>query len=152
MKQAFAIITLLISINFSSLAQKKNESREIEGKSKINVPTAVKNSLAKKYPTATNVTWEKEKVNYEANWGGKSGEDNSVQFTPSGNFIEIVNAIQISELPNGVSSYVKQHYNGAKITEAGRVTDAKGKISYEAEVNKKDLVFDEKGNFIKAEK
>ena len=151
MKQTLAIISFLIAINFSSFAQKKkNETGE--GKSKMSVPTSVKNSLTEKYPSATNVTWEKEKGNYEANWGGKSGEDNSVQFTPTGNFIEIVNAIQINELPNSVIAYVKQHYRGAKITEAGRVTDAKGKISYEAEVNKKDLIFDEKGNFIKAEK
>lgn len=33
-------------------------------------------------------------------------------------------------------AYVKHHYKGAKIIEAGRVTDAKGKITYEAEVKK----------------
>jgi putative PepSY-like beta-lactamase-inhibitor len=115
------------------------------------VPVAVKSALEKKYPQATNVTWEKEKGNYEANWGGKSGEDNSVQYTPSGDFIEIVKAIPVNQLPKSVISYVKEHYKGAKITEAGKVTDAQGKLSYEAEVNKKDLVFDEKGNFVKAE-
>ena len=44
------------------------------------VPAAVKQTLAKKYPNATKVSWEKEKGNYEANWGGRSGEDTSVQF------------------------------------------------------------------------
>ncbi len=29
--------------------------------------------------------------------------------------------------------------------------NAKGKISYEAEVNRKDVIFDENGNFVKAE-
>lgn len=104
-----------------------------------------------KYPEAKNVGWENENGNYEANWGGKSGEDNSVQFTPSGSFIEIVKAISISDLPNSVAPYIKQHYKGAKITEAGKVTDAKGKISYEAEVHGKDIVFDENGKFMKAE-
>ena len=66
---------------------------------KIQVPVPVKSALLKKYPDAKKVTWEKEKGNYEANWGGKSGEDNSVQFTPAGNFIEIVKAIPVSELP-----------------------------------------------------
>ncbi len=116
-----------------------------------NVPGSVKSALLKKYPAAKNASWEKEKGNYEANWGGKSGEDNSVQFTPSGEFIEIVKAISVSELPKSVTEYVKQHYKSAKITEAGKVTDAKGKQSYEAEVNKKDIIFDEKGNFVKAE-
>jgi hypothetical protein len=116
-----------------------------------NVPATVKSALLKKYPEATKASWEKEKGNFEANWGGKSGEDNSVQFTPSGEFIEQVKAISVSELPKSVPAYVKQRYKGAKITEAGRVTDAKGKTSYEAEVHGKDINFDENGKFTKAE-
>jgi hypothetical protein len=115
------------------------------------VPSIVKANLLKEFPTAKNIVWEKEDGNYEANWGGKSGEDNSVQLTPTGEVIEYVKAIAVSELPKGAVEYVKTHYKGAKITEAGKVTNAKGKISYEAEVNKKDILFDDKGNFVKAE-
>lgn len=113
------------------------------------VPAAASAALASKYPTATKVTWEKEKGNYEANWGGKSGEDMSVQFSPAGAFIEQVEAIKPGALPAGVAKYIQTHYKGAKITEAGKVTDAKGKTMYEAEVKGKDLVFDEQGNFLK---
>ncbi len=113
------------------------------------VPASVKVTLLKKYPDAAKVTWEKEKGNYEANWGGKSGEDMSVQFTPNGTFVEQVVAIPVNELPIGVAAYVKQHYQGVKITEAGKVTDAKGTLMYEAEVKGKDLVFDQKGSFLK---
>lgn len=42
-----------------------------------------------------------------------------------------------------------QHSKGAKITEAGKIADAKGTVFYEAEVHEKDLLFDEKGNFVK---
>jgi hypothetical protein len=115
------------------------------------VPVVVKSALQHKYPNATKVSWEKEKGNYEANWGGKGGEDNSVQFNAAGEFIEIVNAIPVSHLPKNAVSYIKSNYKGARISEAGKITDAKGKISYEAEVKRKDLVFDEQGNFIKAE-
>ena len=115
------------------------------------VPAPVKSALEKKYPDAKNVYWEKEHGNYEANWGGKSKEDNSVQFTPAGEFIEYVKAIPVSELPKEVNDYVKAHYKGAKITEAGKVTDAHGKTFYEAEVKGKDIVFDEHGKFVKAE-
>jgi hypothetical protein len=153
MKKTLSILAILFVVNTASFAQKeKDEKGEKEGKEKIIVPAAVKSALAKKYPEATKVGWEKEKGNYEANWGGRSGEDNSVQFTPAGNFIEIVKAIPVSELPAPVIAYIKTHYKSVKITEAGRVTDAKGKIFYEAEVNRKDLIFDEKGNFVKAEK
>jgi len=155
MKKTLSIIAILFAVSTASFAQKekgeKGEKGEKESKEKITVPATVKSALSKKYPEATKVGWEKENGNYEANWGGKSGEDNSVQFTPTGNFIEIVNAIPVSQLPAPVIVYVKAHYKGAKITEAGRVTDAKDKISYEAEVNGKDIVFDEKGNFVKAE-
>jgi hypothetical protein len=112
------------------------------------VPPAVRSALEKKYPGAKKVTWEKEKGNYEANWGGRSGEDNSVAFTPTGDFIEIVRAMPVGELPPSILAYVKEHFKGAKITEAGKVTNAAGKVSYEAEVNKKDLKFDEQGRLL----
>ncbi|NHA07626.1 hypothetical protein G7092_27755 [Mucilaginibacter sp. HC2] len=113
------------------------------------VPAVVKSALASKYPTASKVNWEKEKGNYEANWGGKSGEDNSAVFTPSGAFVEIVKAIPITDLPKSIAPYVSVHYNGAKIKEAGKVTDAAGKTFYEAEIKGGDLIFDENGVFVK---
>ncbi len=145
MKKTIGLAAILFALSSATFAQEK------ENKENVKVPAVVTSALHKKYADAKNVTWEKENGNYEANWGGKSGEDNSVQYTPSGNFIEIVNAIPVGQLPAKVVAYVKQHYNGAKITEAGKVTDAKGKMSYEAEVHGKDIVFDENGNFVKAE-
>ena len=140
-------MAILFALSTVTFAQEKNE-----GTGKMIVPSIVKSALYKRYPEAKNVTWEKEKGNYEANWGGKSGEDNSVQFTPAGDFIEIVNAIPISQLPELVIVYINRHYKGARISEAGKITDAKGKLSYEAEVNRKDLIFDEKGKLVRAEK
>lgn len=146
MKKAICFV-FIIALSTASFAQKEKG----EGKEKLTVPAVVRDALSKKYPEATKVSWEKEKGNYEANWGGKSGEDNSVQFTPTGDFIEIVKAMPVNKLPVSIIAYVKEHYKGAKITEAGKVTDAKGKITFEAEVNRKDIIFDEKGNFIKSE-
>lgn len=113
------------------------------------VPAGVKAALQQKYPSASGVTWEKEKGNYEANWGGASKEDNSVLFTPAAVFIEQVVAMPVAQLPAGAAVYVHAHYPGAKIAEAGKVTDAEGRTRYEAEVKGKDMLFDEKGNFIK---
>jgi hypothetical protein len=113
------------------------------------VPAAVNTALQSKYPSASRVSWEKEKGNYEANWGGTSGEDHSVLFTPAGSFVEQVEALPVAQLPAGVADYVHSHYPGAKITEAGKVTDAEGRTRWEAEVKGKDLLFDKKGNFLK---
>ncbi len=142
MKKAVFILPAILFFAVSSNAQ------DIKAK---DVPAAVKEALMKKYPKATKVSWEKEKGNYEANWGGKSGEDTSVQFTPAGAFVEEVNAIQVSQLPVEVATYVKSHYNGAKIKEAGKVTDASGKHFFEAEIKGKDLIFDESGKFVKVD-
>jgi hypothetical protein len=115
------------------------------------VPAAVKAAFAKKYPVATKVVWEKEKGNYEANWGGKSGEDNAAVFTPAAVFVEYVNAIAISALPKTVVPYVKAHYKTA-VKEAGKGIDAEGKTFYEAEIKgAKDVIFDETGKFIKVD-
>ena len=150
MKKTLAFTAILFAFSLSAIAQKeKDEKAEKEGSSKIKIPAVVTAALLKQYPTSSHVTWEKENGNYEANWGGKEGEDNSIQYSPSGAFIESVVAMPVSGLPATIAAYVKSHYKGAKITEAGKVTDAKGRISYEAEVNKNDLIFDQQGNFIK---
>lgn len=115
------------------------------------VPAAVKTALTQKYPNATAVTWEKEKGNYEASWGGKSKEDNEVLFTPEGKLVQTVVAIPTTALPIGVVDYVKKNYPGARLKEAGKVTAADGKIGYEVEVNKKDMIFDASGNFVRTE-
>lgn len=140
--------TLICTIAIGVFASSSLMAQKI---SKIKVPEDAQNALKAKYPNATKVTWEKENGNYEANWGGKSGEDMSVQFTPAGVFVEQVKAISPKQLPQTTINYVKVHYKNSKITEAGKVTDAKGKISYEAEVKGKDMLFDEKGSFIRIE-
>lgn len=113
------------------------------------VPAEVKTALLKTYPEAKKATWEKEKGNYEANWGGKSGEDMSVQFTPADKFVEQVKAITVSGLPVAVASFVKVLYPSARIFEAGKVTNAKGETLFEAEIKGRDLIFDQKGDFVK---
>ncbi len=144
MKRLFSVLAILIALNTASFAQK-----EEKGSEKIDVPAAVKTALAKKYPDAKKVTWEKEKGNYEANWGGKSNEDHSVMFTPSGTFIEMVEAIPVSSLPKSIAPYIAKNYKGAKIKEVGKVTDAAGAQTYEVEIKGKDLIFDFNGKYIK---
>ena len=149
MKKILAVSAIMLALNTASFAQ-QNEG----GHQKINVPAVVKKSNQDRFSESKNykITWEKEKGNYEANWGGKDGEANSAMYTPSGKFIEIVKAIPTKDLPNGVVSYGKEHYKTTKFGDVGRATDANGKISYEVEINDKDVIFDENGNFVKEEK
>ncbi|HEV8079538.1 MAG TPA: hypothetical protein VGP43_02415 [Chitinophagaceae bacterium] len=153
MKKIFSIIIILFTLNNTCFAQKegKEKDEEKENKNHIKVPTAVKTAFIKKYRAATKVTWEKEKGNYEANWGGKSGEDHSVMFTPSGIFVESVEAISISSLPKSIPVYISRNYNGAHIIEAGKLTDAAGNKMYDVEIKGKALLFDLNGKFLKKE-
>ena|SRR5690242_460020 len=149
MKKILSLTAILFALSSATFAQ-ENEG----GSEHINVPAVVKNANLKKYPQSKmhHVTWEKENGNYEANWGGKDGEANSVTYTPSGNFIEIVKEIPVSQLPKSVNSYIKEHYKNAEFGDVGKVFKAQGKTSYEVEVNRKDVIFDENGNFVKEEK
>nr|WP_294793987.1 hypothetical protein [uncultured Mucilaginibacter sp.] len=115
------------------------------------VPAAVSKALIKKYPAAIKVSWEREDGNYEANWGGKSGEDMSVTFTPAGVFVEQVELIMPSALPLNATKYLQTHYKGIKVDEAGKVTGANGNVSYEAEIKHKEVLFDAQGNFVKVD-
>ena len=112
------------------------------------VPAQVKNALHKKFPDLGQVSWEKEKSNYEANWGGKSGEDHAALFTPSGDFLEIVHAIPVKDLPATIAPYIKIHFGGATIREAGKISFANGREGYEVEIKGKDLLFDKQGKYL----
>jgi putative PepSY-like beta-lactamase-inhibitor len=114
------------------------------------VPAVVKAAFVKQYPQASKVGWEKEKGNYEANWGGRSGEDHSVQFTPGGQFVEQVDAMAVKDLPSPILSYVKAHFN-TTIKEAGKRVDAKGAHTYQVEVKGKDMLFSMEGAFLSQE-
>ncbi len=148
MKKILGMTAILFALSTTTFAQ-ENEG----GNEHITVPAVVKNANMKKYPESKmhHITWEKENGNYEANWGGKDGEANSVTYTPSGTFVEIVKEIPVSRLPQSANSYIKQHYKNARFGDVGKVLDAKGKTSYEVEINRKDVIFDANGNFVKSE-
>jgi len=56
--------------------------------------------------------------------------------------------VEISSLPAGIMEYIAKNIPGGKISEVSKIVDAKGLISYEAEVNKTDYVFTANGQFL----
>ena len=114
------------------------------------VPAAVKTAFAKQYPGAT-AKCEMEKGNYEAGFK-QNGQTMSALFTPTGTMTESEVAIKVSELPAGVSAYLKEHYKGKPIKEAAKITKVDATVNYEAEVNGKDVIFDANGKFLREEK
>lgn len=112
------------------------------------LPQSVKSAFQKAYPAAKEVKWEKEGGNYEASFDYNK-TDYSVLYDANGNLIETEVEIELDQLPKSVAEYVATHYKNQKIKEAAKITDAKGLITYEAEIKGMDLLFDSKGNFIK---
>lgn len=146
MKQKVVLLFAAIMVGLFSFAQKTKEAV----KHKLEVPAVVQQSFHKEFPGAV-AKWDKEGETYEANFKHK-GKSMSALFEPSGAMTEQEVSIKISELPAPVHQYIKEHYKGAVIKEAARITKSSGEINYEAEVRGKDVIFDQAGKFIKETK
>lgn len=108
------------------------------------VPAAIQSKFAKSYPAATKVKWEKEDAGYEASFKLK-GMEISVLYSANGTLEETETEIKVSELPAKARTYAAAK---GKIQEAAKIVLASGVVKYEAEVKDRDLLFDEKGNFL----
>ncbi|MBF9252238.1 PepSY-like domain-containing protein [Pontibacter sp. 172403-2] len=113
-----------------------------------NVPAAAKAALSQKYPSIKSVKWEKEGGNYEAVYT-LNGTENSAVLNAKGNILETEMGIKPSQLPAQARQNLSEKYPNQKITEAAKITSASGKVTYEAEVKGKDVLFDTNGNFVK---
>ena len=142
MKQIILVAGTLLVIN-TATAQHLKEAE---------VPTSVKASFAKKYNTSKVEAWEKEGEDYEAEFHLNKVESSAV-FSADGIYKELEQDIKITELPKTVTEYCSKNFSGYKISETAKITDANGKIMYEAEMTKGkehlDAIFDSKGSFIK---
>jgi hypothetical protein len=134
-----ALMTVAAMITSLTFAQKLQEK---------DVPASVKTAFQKNFPQAKVEMWEKEGVNFEAEFELNKTEQ-SVLFDAQGNLLETEVEIKLTQLPKGVLEYVKANYKGHKVKEAAKITDAKGTVTYEAEINGMDLLFDSNGKFIK---
>ncbi len=138
MKKLLFLLTATLCVAFVK-AQKLQQKE---------VPLKVKAALKQKFPDASHIKWEKEDQNFEA--GFKSGTTHSsVLFNATGDILETETAIAASDLSNSIKQYIQKNYPGKKIKEAASITDAKGVVTYEAEVSNLDLIFNSNGEFIK---
>ena len=144
-----AIIIILISVLGISAAQAQ-KLKETE------VPAAVKDGFKKQFPNAKVKVWEKEKDNnYEAEFDLDKTET-SATFNASGILLETEQEVAVNTLPKAIEAYINKNHAGSRIAEAAKITEAAtGKVLYEAEMKKGkeewDLIFDDKGNFLKKE-
>lgn len=111
------------------------------------IPEIVSKSLLSKYPNAKNIKWDKEENNYEASFESNKIE-NSVLFNTNGKIIETEVEIITAQLPKSILNYIGKNYKDQKVKEAAKIISEKGILTYEAEIQGKDLLFDENGKLL----
>ncbi len=141
MKKAIALLLLCASCATSA---------PLEGE-ETNVPSAVKRSFDKTFPRAEHVAWVKEGAEYEASFRQQK-TSYSATFNAAGTLQATEKAILDYALPNRALDYLRKNYAGATIDEAAEITLADGTTNYEAEVKGVDVMFDDRGGFLKVVK
>ena len=111
------------------------------------VPAVVKAKFASMFPGAKVEKWEKEGANFEAEFDQGKVETSAV-FDAAGNHLETEVEITASLLPKGVTEYMATNLKGKKIEDMAKITDSKGVVTYEAEVDDVDYLFDASGKFL----
>ncbi|MFV8271297.1 PepSY-like domain-containing protein [Flavobacterium sp. GT2N3] len=115
------------------------------------VPKIIRKALYEKFPGAKEVKWDKEQKNYEASFDVNK-VDISMLLNSEGKIVETEVEIQVSQLPKEVVNYLNVHFKNEKIKEVAKITNSKGKITYEIEIKGNDVLFDENGNYISSNK
>ncbi|KAA5534524.1 hypothetical protein F0919_07845 [Taibaiella lutea] len=144
MKKIIGMLGITLSLTLVIHAQEKKHAQ-------VKPTQEAKAGFESKFPGATNVKWEKEDDMLEVNFK-QGGKEMSALFETNGTLTETETEIAVTALPASASAYMKQHYAGKKVKEAAKIVKADGSVNYEAEVEKKDVLFDADGKFIKEAK
>ncbi len=138
-KISILMIAMFLVFAVSISAQQKNSK----------VPENVSKAFQTAHPDAKDISWDKEGINYEANYK-VNGSNYSVVITDLGKILETETELKTSDLPQGVIKYINDNYSGYTLSGAAKIVDDKGNTKYEAEISKgsesKDVMFDQNGN------
>jgi hypothetical protein len=114
------------------------------------VPSPVVTAFHKIFPAITDYDWSMEDGNYESEYEANKVES-SATFDANGNLLETEKEMDVKNLQTVITDYIAKNYSGAEIKEASEITDSNGVKTYEAEIKRKDLLFDTSGKFLKEE-
>jgi uncharacterized membrane protein YkoI len=111
-------------------------------------PAVVVTAFNQKFGAVTELEWDKEKNGaWEAEFEQK-GQEMSANFSADGKWLETETEIQFTDLPAPVQAALK----GKKVKETAKILKADGTTVYEAEVKRKDLIFDATGKLLSDDK
>lgn len=135
MKKVFFLLTLLLGTGMMACAQK-------------NPPQAVVTAFNQKFSNVKELKWSLEKNgDWEAEFE-QGDTELSANFSAAGQWLETETEISVADLPAAVQAALK----GKKVKEAAKILRADGSTVYEAEVKRKDMLFDASGKLLSEEK
>jgi hypothetical protein len=116
------------------------------------VPALVKEAFAKKFPTATNVSYQMEKKDYEVTFKD-NGVGKSANFNSSGEWLETETIMIESDLPKEVLTSAATNFVGFMISEITKIDGPDNVLNYEMNLKKGNtgyqVKFSPKGEILK---
>jgi uncharacterized membrane protein YkoI len=124
--------TILFAIALAGSTALAAHAQDIDAKE---VPAAVTSALTQKYATPTDLDWEMEGSNYEADFD-VNRVDHTVLLDPSGKILMTKHDIQKKDLPQAVSSAISQKYKSMRLDDM-ELVEKDGKSYYQVELDAK---------------
>lgn len=118
-----------------------------------NPPAAVEQAFKQQFPNVSKVKWSKEdKTEWEAEFT-IDGVGTSANYAADGTWLETETEIPVAQLPDNVTTTLRNRYADWKITEAEKVESSKKGMLFEVELKKKgmkkkEVQLKEDGSFI----
>lgn len=111
------------------------------------IPTSVTSKVSSLYPQASKMTWEQVDGLYEAEFVSNQVET-TLLLSSDGRLLLTETAMDPSALPGKIKEYVASHHLSSAISEASKIVDVTGRVTYEVEADDLEYVFDAKGQFV----
>jgi hypothetical protein len=140
------IVIGLTACGGSKKEEKTTKDSTVTKEETVQVPDAVKDAFAKAYPNVKDAEWEAEEGNFEAEFKLDNVET-SVVYNASGSLLETETGLEPSKLPEAAKKYCADNMPGKEISEAVKKVDGYGVVLFEVEINGKEYLFDDKGEF-----
>ena len=116
------------------------------------VPAPVKESFAKKFPSATSVVYKMEKTDYKVTFNDKT-VGMSANFNSKGEWLETQTIMIESDLPKVVLTSVATNFVGYVITDITKIDGPDNVLNYEMHLKKgtvaEKVKFSQKGEILK---
>ncbi|GAB3823420.1 PepSY-like domain-containing protein [Pontibacter rugosus] len=123
---------IAIALAFAGATFASAQAQDVDQK---DVPQAVSSALTQQYANATDLDWEIDGANYEAEFD-MNRVDHTVLIDPSGKILMSKRDIMQKDLPQAVQSTISQSYKSMRLDDMEQV-EKDGQTYYQVELDQK---------------